>query len=157
MMKSAGNKIGARTSLSSVNSSFPLRRWVSLSAPVLWALALSGCATRADLQQVQQDQREMRALLADQQVAVDGLRRRFEILRNEMSEKGRGKGGAPLPNDVAQRVSDLEARLALLEQGRVAEPGLSGVAPGSGVIKMPPVSVCHHVSEIGQRPSPTTW
>jgi hypothetical protein len=30
------------------------------------------------------------------------------------------------------------------------------VAPGSGVIRMPPVSVCHHVSTIGQRPSPTT-
>jgi hypothetical protein len=38
----------------------------------------------------------------------------------------------------------------------VAEPGLSGVAPGSGVIRMPPVSVCHQVSTIGQRPSPTT-
>ena len=42
------------------------------------------------------------------------------------------------------------------KNGRVAEPGLSGVAPGSGVIRMPPVSVCHHVSTIGQRPSPTT-
>jgi hypothetical protein len=38
----------------------------------------------------------------------------------------------------------------------VAEPGLSAVAPGSGVIKMPPVSVCHQVSTMGQRPSPTT-
>jgi len=65
----------------------------------------------------------MRALLADQQVAVDGLRRRFEILRSEISDKGRGKGGTALPNDVAQRVSDLEARLALLEQGRPAELG----------------------------------
>ena len=30
------------------------------------------------------------------------------------------------------------------------------VAPGNGEIKMPPVSVCHHVSTIGQRCSPTT-
>jgi hypothetical protein len=37
------------------------------------------------------------------------------------------------------------------KNGRVAEPGLSGVAPGSGVIRMPPVSVCHQVSTIGQR------
>ena len=42
------------------------------------------------------------------------------------------------------------------KNGRVAEPGFSRVAPGSGVIKMPPVSVCHQVSTIGQRPSPTT-
>ena len=31
-----------------------------------------------------------------------------------------------------------------------------GVAPGSGEIMMPPVSVCHHVSTTAQRPSPTT-
>ncbi len=42
------------------------------------------------------------------------------------------------------------------KNGRVAEPGFSSVAPGSGVIRMPPVSVCHQVSTIGQRPSPTT-
>ena len=40
--------------------------------------------------------------------------------------------------------------------GRVAEPGFSAVAPGSGLIRMPPVSVCHQVSTIGQRCSPTT-
>src|SRR6185436_5287666 len=35
--------------------------------------------------------------------------------------------------------------------GSVPEPGLVGVAPGSGVIMIAPVSVCHHVSTIGQR------
>ena len=40
--------------------------------------------------------------------------------------------------------------------GRVAEPGLVGVAPGSGEIMIAPVSVCHHVSTIGQRPPPIT-
>jgi hypothetical protein len=40
--------------------------------------------------------------------------------------------------------------------GRVAEPGLSGVAPGSGEISAAPVSVYHQVSTIGQRVSPTT-
>src|SRR5271155_1682788 len=42
------------------------------------------------------------------------------------------------------------------KNGRVAEPGLSLVAPGSGVMRMPPVSVCHQVSTIGQQSSPTT-
>src|SRR3989442_9194397 len=36
----------------------------------------------------------------------------------------------------------------------VAEPGFVGVARGSGVIMIPPVSVCHHVSTIGQRSFP---
>src|ERR1700733_6782133 len=38
--------------------------------------------------------------------------------------------------------------------GFVAEPGFSVVMPGSGVIIIAPVSVCHHVSTIGQRPPP---
>ncbi len=42
------------------------------------------------------------------------------------------------------------------KKGRVAEPALSSVAPGSGVIRMPPVSVCHQVSTIGTLPLPTT-
>ncbi len=37
------------------------------------------------------------------------------------------------------------------KNGRVAEPGFSLIAPGSGVMRMPPVSVCHQVSTIGQR------
>jgi hypothetical protein len=51
----------------------------------------------------------------------------------------------------ASTISGLHA-----EERPVAEPGFSAVAPGSGVIRMPPVSVCHQVSTIGQRPSPTT-
>ncbi len=40
--------------------------------------------------------------------------------------------------------------------GSVQEPGLVGVTPGSGAIMMAPVSVCHQVSTIGQRPPPIT-
>ena len=42
------------------------------------------------------------------------------------------------------------------KKGSVALPGLVGVAPGRGVIMSEPVSVCHHVSTIGQRPPPMT-
>ena len=38
--------------------------------------------------------------------------------------------------------------------GNVAEPGLVVVAPGSGLIMIAPVSVCHHVSTTGQRSPP---
>ena len=41
-------------------------------------------------------------------------------------------------------------------QRRVAEPGFVGVTPGSGLIMIAPVSVCHHVSTIGQRSPPMT-
>ncbi len=40
----------------------------------------------------------------------------------------------------------------------MAEPGLVARAPGSGVIRMHPVSVCHQVSTMGQRSPPmTVW
>src|SRR5207253_2760864 len=43
-------------------------------------------------------------------------------------------------------------------RGRVAEPGLVGVAPGNGEIMIIPVSVCHQVSTIGQRlPPMVSW
>src|SRR5437667_4377595 len=43
------------------------------------------------------------------------------------------------------------------KNGSVAEPGLVGVAPGNGVIIIAPVSVCHQVSTIGQRPPPIVF
>ena len=40
--------------------------------------------------------------------------------------------------------------------GLPAEPGLVSWSPGSVVIMIAPVSVCHHVSTIGQRSPPIT-
>src|SRR5579872_4622381 len=40
--------------------------------------------------------------------------------------------------------------------GLVQDPGLVAVAPGSGLIIMAPVSVCHHVSTMGQLSWPMT-
>ena len=36
----------------------------------------------------------------------------------------------------------------------MAAPGLPDVTPGSGLIMIAPVSVCHQVSTTGQRPPP---
>ncbi len=40
--------------------------------------------------------------------------------------------------------------------GLPADPGLVSTTPGSVVIMIAPVSVCHHVSTIGQRSPPIT-
>jgi len=40
--------------------------------------------------------------------------------------------------------------------GCCALPGFVAVSPGSGEITIDPVSVCHQVSTIGQRPPPIT-
>src|SRR5690348_7147628 len=42
----------------------------------------------------------------------------------------------------------------MVGKGWVAEPGLRVVSPGSGVIRIMPVSVCHHVSTTGIRLPP---
>src|SRR3954447_965317 len=39
-------------------------------------------------------------------------------------------------------------------RGRMAEPGFVAVTPGSGLIMIAPVSVCHQVSTTGQRSPP---
>src|SRR3954463_4380140 len=60
----------------------------------------------------------------------------------------------PLPLPTGWPVSStMSAKMP--GSGNVAEPGLVGVAPGSGEIMWPPVSVCHHVSTIGQEAPPT--
>jgi tol-pal system protein YbgF len=117
-------------------NSFPGGWRRSRTASTLLSLALlGGCATRADLLKVQQDQREVRALLADQQVAVEGLRRRLDILRSEMSEGGRRGGGGGTPSDVRQQLADLESRMMALEQGR----GLAVPTPPGGIAPEQPM------------------
>jgi tol-pal system protein YbgF len=93
-------------------------------------LAAAGCATRADLLKVERDQREARALVADQQVAIEGLRHRLEMLRNEVGESARGSKG-PLPGQVQQQLSELEMRVGALEQARAAPAsGAAQATPG---------------------------
>jgi len=42
------------------------------------------------------------------------------------------------------------------KKGKAADPGFEGNAAGNGVIRCPPVSVCHQVSTMGHLPFPTT-
>ena len=62
----------------------------------------------------------------------------------------------PCPHGTSLPVSSTMAAM-MPGNGSVHEPGTSGVAPGSGVIMWPPVSVCQKVSTIGQRPPPMCW
>src|SRR5687767_11868639 len=70
---------------------------------------------------------------------------------------GRVSASRPPPTLIASpdcvRISGL-----MPGKGVVADPGLVGVTPGSGVIMIMPVSVCHHVSTIGHRwPPMNVW
>ncbi|MFI5364681.1 MAG: tol-pal system protein YbgF [Candidatus Binatia bacterium] len=110
-------------------------------AVLLFSVALAGCATRADLLQVKDDQRETRALLADQQVAIDGLRRRLEMLRSDLAEPGRRKSGAPPSNEALQQLNDLSARVAALEQARAGAPAVVPSPFAQPEVEAPPPPV----------------
>src|SRR6267143_6534317 len=70
----------------------------------------------------------------------------FLITRNPFSPGGRG-----LPFSSTTSASTPG-------RGSVAEPAFNGTRPrrGLGEIIIPPVSVCHQVSTMGQRPCPIT-
>ena len=73
--------------------------------------AASGCASRADLERVRRDQQEMRARLADVQVALDSMNRRMDTLRTTVHEKGGGRD-TPAVRALEKRLADLESRPA---------------------------------------------
>lgn len=77
-----------------------------LCLAVIPALA-AGCATRADFERVRRDQQEMRALLADTQVAVDKLNRRMDTMR--------AGGDEAEISRTNQAIKRLESRVAALE------------------------------------------
>jgi tol-pal system protein YbgF len=81
------------------------------------------------VERVQRDQREVRALIADQNVAIEGLRRRLEILKQDAGEQARARGGLTSPQ-MMQRLNELDARITALEQARAfGAPPAGDVAP----------------------------
>jgi len=145
-MKSAGKRTGAFTLSSPVNSSRAAVRRFAAALSCFALMALAGCATRADLLEVEKDQRSVRALLADQQVAIDGLRRRVDMLRSQIGEGGGSHRGAPSA-EVGRQIEDLEGRVAALEQARA-----SGMLPAT---TPPAVEVEHPPLEATPPPTPT--
>ncbi|HUI28303.1 MAG TPA: tol-pal system protein YbgF [Candidatus Kryptonia bacterium] len=95
--------------------------------PLLVCLTACGCATRADLLKVQDDQRKVRALLADTQVAVDGLRRRVDALQSQgdAARGPHGRGSAHSTEDLERRVAELESKL----QAPPLQPSAPGQVP----------------------------
>src|SRR3954462_3810716 len=67
---------------------------------------------------------------------------------------GSGGPGRPVGWWAASLPSSSTTFAEMPGNGVWAEPGTRVVTPGSGVIMCAPVSVCHQVSMIGQRPPP---
>ena len=71
--------------------------------------------------------------------------------------QGRVSTSRPWPSEIGSPVDSSRTSANTPGKGWVAEPGFVAVMPGSGVIMIAPVSVCHQVSTTGQRPPPITW
>src|SRR6266550_8755402 len=71
---------------------------------------------------------------------------------------GQGRVSVSRPPPVG-RLSPCSFLISAFTPGktRVAEPGFVVVTPGSGVIMIAPVSVCHHVSTTGHLPLPIVF
>ena len=70
--------------------------------------------------------------------------------------QGRSRTSRPWPSSTGSPSLSSTTSASTPGNGVVAEPGLVAVIPGSGVIMIAPVSVCHQVSTIGQRSPPIT-
>jgi len=90
----------------------------------------TGCVTVADFEKVRREQHEMRALLADTQVAVDQANRRLDT----MQDQTRGVPPAEMKK-VEQRLTEIELRVAAIETGAggvVTAGSETETLPGSG-------------------------
>jgi tol-pal system protein YbgF len=98
------------------------RRRLTLHAAAVGSvvLALGGCVTRADFDRVRRDQQEMRAHMADMQVALDSINRRLDTVRASVTERG----------GTAAEVAAMRKKIAELEERSLATP--TPTMPGFG-------------------------
>lgn len=108
-------------------------------AAVLVAVAISvssGCASRADLERIRRDQQEMRARLADVQVALDSVNRRLDTMRSSIDERGGSRDSATV-RALERRIAELESR----STQPTATPGEPGTLTTPGPVERPVANV----------------
>lgn len=130
-------------------------RWVicPLSLLGFW---LAGCATQADLQQVQSERRAIRTQAANTDASIDGLRREVQRLQGAVEElrhrltrvSKQGSGAVPQLRKIEERLATLEGRLHSVERRpeyRLGEPALpisrTPTGPPSLPFEVPPVGI----------------
>jgi tol-pal system protein YbgF len=80
-------------------------------------LLAAGCATQADIQELERENRRMRTQLADTRASFESMQRDVAKVRGGVDEVRYSSRGA---GSVTSRLDDLEARVATLEGRRTA-------------------------------------
>ena len=83
---------------------------------ILLGFWLAGCATQADLQQVQSERRAIRTQVANTGASIDGLQRKVQQLQGEIEELRHGLTRvSKQESGTVPQLRDLENRLVVLE------------------------------------------
>src|SRR5579875_2547318 len=106
-----------------------LPAWAGLLMPLAFAAA---CAPTSDFQQVQDQQFEIRAMVASNQQSIQALDQRLRRLEDQFQELQHDSGRGPSNAALARRVSRLEAALNLQRNGVNPAANAANVAPGLG-------------------------
>jgi tol-pal system protein YbgF len=93
------------------------------------AVVIAGCATQADIQVLEREQKRLRTQMADTRAGVDSMQRDVAKVRGGVDEVRYSSRGA---GTVTARLDDLEARVAALEGHRPA-PAVSPVEGSSTI------------------------
>ncbi len=118
---------------------------------ILLGFWLAGCATQADLQQVQSERRAIRTQVANTDASIDSLGRKVQQLQGKLEEfehnltrlSKRESETIPSLRRIEQRLGALEERLGVVERqlrfaGHKPEPGLD--EPVGPSTQTPPTS-----------------
>ena len=94
---------------------------VGVISLLVWA---GGCATQADLQQTLKEQHSMRSVAANQNVALEDVRRQIEKVQGEIEEIRHYLQRATRERDISSQLKPLEERVAAIERRltRYAQP-----------------------------------
>jgi tol-pal system protein YbgF len=105
---------------------------------LLLPLALNGCATQADIQDVQRERDVLRSQAADNRAALDSLRREVEKVRGEVEEvRHRLDRVAKERSGASPQVKLLEDRLTVLERQMRMRPLEAPPPPVTGEPPLP--------------------
>lgn len=120
------------------------RRRLAPLTPVLAfgiAFAIAGCATQADVQELEREQRRLRTQLADTRASFDSMQRDVAKVRGGVDEVRYSSRGA---QSLTSRLDDLEARVSALEGHRpapITSPIDGASTPGAGGMLGTPVPI----------------
>ncbi len=113
------------------------------ATPSLFVLCLwiTGCATQADLQQLQSDRAVVRTQAANTHASLDSLRRELQRVQGEVEElrhrlnrvSQQGRGTAPQLRKIEKRLTSLEGRMHYARRSPEYRPGEPPLPSPQGV------------------------